>query len=163
MGVEVPNAVKTKVIMRDLLESEEWRNTKAKIPLALGKDVYGNPIVADLSEMPHLLIAGSTGSGKSVCINAIITSLLYRFSPDQLRFVMIDPKVVELQHYNMPAAPGGAGGDRSQEGDPRLALGGQRDGEALPDFRARGGPQHRLVQLPAQEQAAAAARNWSCR
>ncbi len=101
VGVEVPNPIKTMVIMRDLLESEEWRNTKAKIPLALGKDVYGNPIVADLSEMPHLLIAGSTGSGKSVCINAIITSLLYRYSPDQLRFVMIDPKVVELQHYNL--------------------------------------------------------------
>ena len=100
VGVEVPNIVKTKVIMRDLLESDEWRNTKAKIPLALGKDVYGHPIVADLTEMPHLLIAGSTGSGKSVCINAIIASLLYRFSPDQLRFVMIDPKVVELQHYN---------------------------------------------------------------
>ena len=100
VGVEVPNLVKTKVIMRDLLESDEWRNTKAKIPLALGKDVYGHPIVTDLAEMPHLLIAGSTGSGKSVCINAIISSLLFRFSPDQLRFVMIDPKVVELQHYN---------------------------------------------------------------
>jgi S-DNA-T family DNA segregation ATPase FtsK/SpoIIIE len=100
VGIEVPNPVKTTVIVRDLFESEEWRNSKAKIPIALGKDVYGHPIVADLSEMPHLLIAGSTGSGKSVCINAIITSLLYRFSPDQLRFVMIDPKVVELQHYN---------------------------------------------------------------
>jgi S-DNA-T family DNA segregation ATPase FtsK/SpoIIIE len=100
VGIEVPNPVKTMVIIRDLLESEEWRNTKARIPLALGKDVYGHPIIADLSEMPHLLIAGSTGSGKSVCINAIITSLLYRFSPDQLRFVMIDPKVVELQQYN---------------------------------------------------------------
>jgi DNA segregation ATPase FtsK/SpoIIIE, S-DNA-T family len=100
VGVEVPNHVKTAVIIRDLLESDEWRNVKARIPLALGKDVYGHPIVADLAEMPHLLIAGSTGSGKSVCINAIITSLLYRFSPDQLRFVMIDPKVVELQHYN---------------------------------------------------------------
>ncbi|SPE60534.1 Cell divisionFtsK/SpoIIIE [Verrucomicrobia bacterium] len=100
VGVEVPNAIKTKVIMRDMLESEEWRNSKARIPLALGKDVYGHPIVADLAEMPHLLIAGSTGSGKSVCINAIVSSLLYRFSPDQLRFVMIDPKVVELQHYN---------------------------------------------------------------
>jgi len=100
VGVEVPNTVKTKVIMRDLFESDEWRNTKAKIPIALGKDVYGHPIIADLAEMPHLLIAGSTGSGKSVCINAIIASLLYRFSPDQLRFVMIDPKVVELQQYN---------------------------------------------------------------
>ena len=100
VGVEVPNAVKTKVIMRDLLESEEWQKTKARIPLALGKDVYGHPIIADLAEMPHLLIAGSTGSGKSVCINSIIASLLYKFSPDQLRFVMIDPKVVELQQYN---------------------------------------------------------------
>jgi S-DNA-T family DNA segregation ATPase FtsK/SpoIIIE len=100
VGVEVPNAIKTKVIMRDIFESEEWRTTKARIPLSLGKDVYGLPIVADLAEMPHLLIAGSTGSGKSVCINSIITSLLYRFPPDQLRFVMIDPKVVELQQYN---------------------------------------------------------------
>jgi DNA segregation ATPase FtsK/SpoIIIE, S-DNA-T family len=100
VGVEVPNLIKTKVIMRDLLESEEWVKTKARIPLALGKDVYGHPIIADLSDMPHLLIAGSTGSGKSVCINGIISSLLYRFRPDELRFVMIDPKVVELQHYN---------------------------------------------------------------
>jgi DNA segregation ATPase FtsK/SpoIIIE, S-DNA-T family len=100
VGVEVPNAVKTKVIMRDLFESDEWRNTKARVPIALGKDVYGHPIIADLAEMPHLLIAGSTGSGKSVCVNSIICSLLYRFSPDQLRFVMIDPKVVELQQYN---------------------------------------------------------------
>jgi S-DNA-T family DNA segregation ATPase FtsK/SpoIIIE len=100
VGVEVPNAIKTKVIVRDLFESEEWVSTKARIPVALGKDVYGTPIVADLAEMPHLLIAGSTGSGKSVCINAIIASLLYRFPPDKLRFVMIDPKVVELQLYN---------------------------------------------------------------
>ncbi len=101
VGIEVPNLIKTKVLMRDLLESEEWHNTKARIPLALGKDVYGNPLIADLAEMPHCLIAGATGAGKSVCINAIITSLLYRFSPDQLRFVMIDPKVVELQQYNV--------------------------------------------------------------
>jgi S-DNA-T family DNA segregation ATPase FtsK/SpoIIIE len=100
VGVEVPNAIKTKVTMRELLESDEWTNTKARIPLALGKDVYGHPIIADLADMPHLLIAGSTGSGKSVCINSIVASLLYRFPPDQLRFVMIDPKVVELQHYN---------------------------------------------------------------
>ena len=100
VGIEIPNAVKTKVIIRDLLESKEWTNTKARLPLVLGKDVYGRPMVADLAEMPHLLIAGSTGSGKSVCINAIIASLLYRYSPEDLRFVMIDPKVVELQQYN---------------------------------------------------------------
>src|SRR5204863_446069 len=75
VGVEVPNPVKTKVIMRDLLESEEWQNTKSRIPLALGKDVYGHPIIADLAELPHLLIAGSTGSGKSGCINSIIPPL----------------------------------------------------------------------------------------
>jgi S-DNA-T family DNA segregation ATPase FtsK/SpoIIIE len=100
VGIEVPNRIKTKVIMRDLFESDEWRNTKAKIPVALGKDVYGKPLIQDLAEMPHLLIAGSTGSGKSVCISAIIASLLYRFSPDELRMVMIDPKVVELAQYN---------------------------------------------------------------
>lgn len=100
VGVEVPNIIKTKVIMRDLFETDEWRASKCRIPIALGKDVYGHPIIADLAEMPHLMIAGSTGSGKSVCINSIIASLLFRFSPDQLRFVMIDPKVVELQQYN---------------------------------------------------------------
>ncbi len=100
VGIEVPNLVKTKVIMRDLLESDAWQKTKCRIPLALGKDVYGQPIIADLAEMPHLLIAGSTGSGKSVCINSIIASLLMKFTPDELRFVMIDPKVVELQQYN---------------------------------------------------------------
>ncbi|MEI7730334.1 MAG: DNA translocase FtsK [Verrucomicrobiota bacterium] len=100
VGVEVPNLIKTKVIMRDILESEEWQNSKARIPLALGKDVYGRPMIADLGDMPHLLIAGATGSGKSVCVNCIVASLLYRFRPDELRFVLIDPKVVEMQQYN---------------------------------------------------------------
>src|SRR6202012_4601846 len=96
----VPNQIKTKVIMRDLFEADEWRNTKARIPIALGKDVYGHPIIADLAEMPHLLISRSTASGKSVCIISIIASMLYRFSPDQLRFMMIDPKQMEMQQYN---------------------------------------------------------------
>ena len=100
VGIEVPNRIKTKVLFRDIVDSPEWKNSKAKIPLALGKDVYGKPIVADLAEMPHMLIAGATGSGKSVCINSIVASLLFRFSPEELRFVMIDPKVVELQIYN---------------------------------------------------------------
>lgn len=100
VGIEVPNRVKSMVMMRELLESDRWKKSKAKIPLALGKDVYGKPIIADLADMPHLLIAGATGSGKSVCINSIIASLLYKFQPDEMRFVMIDPKVVELQQYN---------------------------------------------------------------
>ncbi len=99
VGIEIANSKKIKVVFRELLESEEWVNTKAKIPLALGKDVYGRTIIADLAQMPHLLIAGTTGSGKSVCVNAIIASMLYRFSPEELRFIMIDPKVVEMQHY----------------------------------------------------------------
>ena len=100
VGVEVPNRNKSLVTLRDLLDSDRWRKTKGRVPVALGKDVYGKPIIADLAEMPHLLVAGATGAGKSVCVNSIVASLLYRFSPDQLRFVMIDPKVVELQMYN---------------------------------------------------------------
>ena len=99
VGIEIANSKKIKVVFRELLESEEWANSKAKIPLALGKDVYGRTIIADLAQMPHLLVAGTTGSGKSVCINAIIASMLYNFSPEELRFIMIDPKVVEMQHY----------------------------------------------------------------
>jgi len=100
VGIEIANSRKMKVGLRELLESEEWHNTKARIPLALGKDVYGNTIIADLAQMPHLLVAGTTGSGKSVCINSLIASMLYRFTPEELRFVMIDPKVVEMQIYN---------------------------------------------------------------
>ena len=100
VGIEIANPKKVKVILRELLESEDWQHTTAKIPLALGKDVYGRTILADLAAMPHCLIAGTTGSGKSVCINAIIASMLYRFTPEELRFIMIDPKVVELQIYN---------------------------------------------------------------
>jgi S-DNA-T family DNA segregation ATPase FtsK/SpoIIIE len=100
VGIEVANSTKASVLIRELLESAEFQHSKAKIPLALGKDVYGKTLIADLSDMPHLLIAGSTGSGKSVCINSILTSLLYRFSPDDLRLILIDPKVVELQVFN---------------------------------------------------------------
>lgn len=100
IGVELANSKKQKVTFRQLLERPEWMRTKASIPLCLGLDVYGDPIVADLAKMPHLLVAGTTGSGKSVCINAIIASILFRFTPQQLQFVMIDPKVVEMQVYN---------------------------------------------------------------
>ena len=100
VGIEIANSNKVIVALRELLESETFRNSKAKLPLVLGKDVYGKTIVGDLSRMPHLLVAGATGSGKSVCINSIIASLLYRFTPDELKFIMIDPKVVEMQLYN---------------------------------------------------------------
>jgi S-DNA-T family DNA segregation ATPase FtsK/SpoIIIE len=100
VGIELANSRKVKVTLRELLQSEDWHATSARLPIALGKDVYGKTIIADLAQMPHLLVAGTTGSGKSVCINALIASMLYRFTPDQLRFIMIDPKVVEMQVYN---------------------------------------------------------------
>ena len=100
VGIEIANKDRVPVPLRELLDDESFRDTKYKIPLALGKDVYGNPVLADLSAMPHLLVAGATGSGKSVCINSIVASLLFQFSPEQLRFIMIDPKVVEMQIYN---------------------------------------------------------------
>lgn len=101
VGIEVGNTNKTIIVLRELLESERWRSNKARIPIAFGKDVYGSVLVADLADMPHLLIAGSTGSGKSVCINCILMSLVYRFSPEELRIILVDPKVVELQVYNV--------------------------------------------------------------
>ncbi len=100
VGIEVPNRNPQSVFIRDILESEDWVNNKAEIPIALGKEVSGKPLIADLTKMPHLLIAGSTGSGKTVCINAIIASLLYHSSPEDIRFVMVDPKIVEMQVYN---------------------------------------------------------------
>uniref|UniRef100_UPI0039C9EC79 DNA translocase FtsK n=1 Tax=Horticoccus sp. 23ND18S-11 TaxID=3391832 RepID=UPI0039C9EC79 len=100
VGVEVPNLNPTPVGMRELLESEDWSGMKSEIPIALGKDVSGKPLVSDLSKMPHLLIAGATGSGKSVCINSIVASILYSKSPKDLRLIMVDPKVVELKIFN---------------------------------------------------------------
>jgi len=100
VGIEIANSKKVKVALREILESEDWTQTKNRIPIVLGKNVYGNIILGDLAQMPHCLVAGTTGSGKSVCINAIIASILYQFSPDDLRFVLIDPKVVEMQVYN---------------------------------------------------------------
>src|SRR5438874_1641765 len=101
VGIEIANTRKIKVTLRELMQSADWEEAKkrCKLPLALGKDVYGNVIIADLAQMPHLLIAGTTGSGKSVCINALIASILFRFTPEELRFIMIDPKVVEMQIY----------------------------------------------------------------
>ncbi|MFN2509561.1 MAG: DNA translocase FtsK [Chthoniobacterales bacterium] len=100
VGIELANTRKVKVTLRELMQSPDWMESKAKLPIALGKDVYGKTIIADLAQMPHLLVAGTTGSGKSVCINALIASMLYRFTPEELRFIMIDPKVVEMQVYN---------------------------------------------------------------
>ena len=101
VGVEVPNPVAEMVGFREMLESKDYQSTPRALPIALGKDLEGKVVVADLAKMPHLLIAGATGSGKSVCVNTIITSLIYRHTPKTLRFLMVDPKMVELSVYNV--------------------------------------------------------------
>ena len=101
VGVEVPNPTPEIVAFRDMLESRDYQATPRALPIALGRDLEGKPVIADLAKMPHLLIAGATGSGKSVCVNTIITSLIYRHTPKTLRFLMVDPKMVELSVYNV--------------------------------------------------------------
>ncbi len=100
IGLELPNAKREAVVLREMLESEPFRASKAILPLALGKSIGGDPVITDLARMPHLLVAGTTGSGKSVGVNAMILSLLYRLAPDQCRLIMIDPKMLELSVYN---------------------------------------------------------------
>lgn len=100
VGIEVPNRARSSVRMRDLIQSNAFQTSKSKLSVALGRDIAGQPVVADLARMPHILIAGTTGSGKSVCTNSMIISMLYKASPDEVRFLMIDPKAVELTGYN---------------------------------------------------------------
>ena len=100
VGIEVPNAIPMPVCMKEILQSKAWHDAGAEIPIVLGKEASGRPLVADLTKMPHLLVAGSTGSGKTVCINAIIASLCYHSSPEDVRFIMVDPKIVEMKVYN---------------------------------------------------------------
>ncbi len=100
IGIEMPNTRRETVLLRELLEAEDWARHPGRLNLALGKDIGGGPVIADLARMPHLLIAGTTGSGKSVAVNTMILSLLYRHSPDECRFIMIDPKMLELSVYD---------------------------------------------------------------
>lgn len=100
VGIEVPNKENSAVMLRDLLQSREFQEAKSKLSFAAGKDIAGKPVVTDIAKMPHLLIAGATGSGKSVCINTLIVSILYKATPDEVKMIMIDPKVVELSVYN---------------------------------------------------------------
>ena len=100
VGIEVPNKENSTVMLRDLLQSEEFQKAKSKLSFAVGKDIAGKTVVADIAKMPHLLIAGATGSGKSVCINTLIISILYKAKPEEVKLIMIDPKVVELSVYN---------------------------------------------------------------
>ncbi len=101
VGVEVPNPTAEMVAFREMIESKDYQQTPRALPIALGRDLEGRPVIGDLAKMPHLLIAGATGSGKSVCVNTLITSLIYRHTPKTLRFLMVDPKMVELSVYNV--------------------------------------------------------------
>lgn len=100
VGIEIPNNRRQKVFLREIIEADVFEDEKYRIPIAIGKDILGEPMVADLKKMPHLLVAGATGSGKSVFINTVICSLLYKFTPDELRLILVDPKQLELNHYN---------------------------------------------------------------
>ncbi|MCX5715563.1 MAG: DNA translocase FtsK [Candidatus Omnitrophica bacterium] len=100
VGVEVPNSASTLVYIKEILESPDFQNAESKLTMALGKDIAGVPIITDLGDMPHLLIAGATGSGKTVCVNTIILSMLFQATPDELKFLMVDPKMVELAVFN---------------------------------------------------------------
>ena len=100
VGVEVPNSQSSLVYIKEMLNQDEFRNSKSKLTLTLGKDIAGEPVIADLSDMPHLLIAGTTGSGKTVCVNSIIMSMLFSATPQEIRFLMVDPKMVELAPFN---------------------------------------------------------------
>lgn len=100
IGIEIPNKEVTSVALRDVIESDEFKNAPSKLSVALGMDITGKAIIGDIAKMPHVLIAGATGSGKSVCINSIITSILYKADPNEVKLMMVDPKVVELGVYN---------------------------------------------------------------
>ncbi|HOZ54728.1 MAG TPA: DNA translocase FtsK 4TM domain-containing protein [Clostridia bacterium] len=100
VGIEIPNKEKEMVHIREVVESPEFANNKSKLSIALGKDVAGQPMIADIAKMPHVLVAGSTGSGKSVCINTVITSIIYNAKPSEVKLIMVDPKIVELSVYN---------------------------------------------------------------
>lgn len=100
VGIEVPNKLVTTVLARDVIDSDEFRKSKSKISFAVGKDIGGSRIIGDIAKLPHMLIAGTTGSGKSVCMNSLIISLLYKAKPDEVKLIMVDPKMVELGIYN---------------------------------------------------------------
>src|SRR4030042_3035416 len=100
IGVEIPNRYRETVTVGYIVKSDDFQSFEGSLVVALGKDILGKPVMLDLKRLPHLLIAGTTGSGKSVCVNSIITSLLYNYDPNYVRFIMMDPKLVELQLYN---------------------------------------------------------------
>ena len=153
VGMQIPNALRDQISLRELLQSERYTQSSSKLTLALGKTIHGEPVVADLATMPHLLIAGATGTGKSVSLNAMLTSILYRATPEEVRLILIDPKRLELG-IRRHTPPVDAGGGRSETGQQRAPVGSPGDGGPLQAARRGGRAQHR----PVQPQRAAAAR-----
>ena len=131
IGVEIPNPRPEMVRLREILEAPVFARSRGLLPLALGKDLTGHPFVADLTKMPHALIAGATGSGKSVCLNTIITSLVYRHGPDRMRLLLIDPKMVGTVCVRRPSPFASPGGDGPERRGRRPEMGGVGDGAAL--------------------------------
>ena len=146
VGIEVPNRDRETVYLREIVEQDVFQRSASKLTMALGKDIEGMPYVFDLAKAPHLLIAGTTGSGKSVAVNAMIMSILLKATPEEVRFLMVDPKMLELSVYEGIPHLLSAGGDRPEEGCARAALGGGGDGAALRAARRGGRPQHRRLQ-----------------
>jgi hypothetical protein len=145
MAIELPNAVRQMVSFKEMIASETFVGNKGQLPIILGKDIAGEPIVADLATMPHLLVAGTTGSGKSVGLNCILLSLLYRLTPAQCRLILVDPKVLELKSYDaIPHLLSPVVTD--PQGRARPEMGGGGDGAPLsPDERDQRA-QHRQLQ-----------------
>lgn len=123
VGIEVPNKVSRSVCLRELIDSNEFSTAKSKLAVALGRDIAGQIVLADLAKMPHLLIAGTTGSGKSVCTNSMIQSILYRSSPKDVRMLLIDPQAGGIRHLQRHSPSAGPCGDRSPQGPPALWAG----------------------------------------
>ena len=146
IGIELPNPTREKVYLRELLASRDYAETEARLPLCLGKAIGGEAVLVDLSRMPHLLIAGTTGSGKSVAINTMILSLVYRLHPDQCRLIMVDPKMLETLRLRRHPAPAHPGRHRSEEGGGRAQMGGARNGAALQENVEARRAQHRRLQ-----------------
>ena len=142
VGIELPNRAPEFVGLRRMLESDVMRHHKSKLAVALGLDVSGKPVIADIAKMPHVLIAGSTGSGKSVCINAFIASLLFRTSPAELNFIMVDPKRVELTGYNGIPPPFVTSDRRARKGPLCSKVANCRNGSPLQSFCRSGSTQY---------------------
>jgi S-DNA-T family DNA segregation ATPase FtsK/SpoIIIE len=146
VGIQIPNRTREQISLREMLESESYRRSTSKLAIALGKTIHGEPHTADLATMPHLLIAGSTGAGKSVALNGMLTSILYRATPDDCADDHDRSEAARARHVRRHPAPDDAGRRRSEAGGQRPALGGRRDGESLQDAGRGGRPQHRAVQ-----------------